>query len=139
MSVCASCRSIVAEAGRFCPNCGGALPAGGPTLDALDDRLFAAAVHRNKITGALSLWSAHNIEVDATGVGNAAGNRNGSRWYEISNLTGAPVLTQSGTLLPGPATMAGSDAASAGVRPSANTDGSTKRTRTRNKDMRGSV
>ncbi len=73
-------------------------PAAGPTLDALDDRLFAAAVHRNKITGQLSLWSAHNIEVDATGVASAAGNRNGSRWYQIINLSGIPGLTQSGTL-----------------------------------------
>ena len=68
------------------------------TLDAIDDRLFAAMIRKNKITGASSLWTAHNIEVDAAGVGNTSGNRNGSRWYQIDNLTTTPTLTQSGTL-----------------------------------------
>jgi uncharacterized membrane protein len=68
------------------------------TLDALDDRLFGAAMHRNKITGVSSLWTAHNIEVNSTGVAQTGGGRNGSRWYEIGNLTGTPTLLQSGTL-----------------------------------------
>jgi len=67
-------------------------------LDALDDRLFAAHVHKNKITGVSSLWTAHNIQVDSSGVANSSGGRNGSRWYEIQNLTTTPTLNQSGTL-----------------------------------------
>lgn len=73
-------------------------PAPGPTLDALDDRLFAAAIHKNKITGAKTLWTAHNIEVNSSGVGDTLGGRNGSRWYEIGNLTTSPTLVQAGTL-----------------------------------------
>jgi hypothetical protein len=73
-------------------------PAPGPLLDSLDDRLSEATIRRNKITGAQTLWTAHNIEVDDTGVANTAGNRNGSRWYEIGSLTGTPALVQTGTL-----------------------------------------
>jgi hypothetical protein len=67
-------------------------------LDSLDERLFAAAIHKNKITGSSTLWTAHNIEVDNSGVGTVGGGRNGSRWYEITNLTGIPTLNQAGTL-----------------------------------------
>jgi hypothetical protein len=67
-------------------------------LDALDDRLFAAAIHKNKTTGASSLWTAHNIEVNSSGVGTTGGGRNGSRWYELTNLTTTPALNQAGTL-----------------------------------------
>jgi PKD repeat protein len=67
-------------------------------LDALNDRLFAAALHKNKITGVSTLWTAHNFEVDTNGVAQAGGGRNGSRWYEIGNLTSTPSLIQSGTL-----------------------------------------
>ncbi len=67
-------------------------------LDALDDRLFAASIHKNKITGATSLWTAHNIGVNASGVASTHGVRNGSRWYEITNLDGTPTLSQAGTL-----------------------------------------
>jgi hypothetical protein len=70
-------------------------------LDSLDDRLFSATVRRNKITGEATLWTAHNIEVDASGVGVAGGGRNGSRWYEIGSLTTTPVLRQAGTLFDG--------------------------------------
>jgi hypothetical protein len=73
-------------------------PAPGPLLDGLDDRLSEAAVRRNKITGARTLWTAHNFEVDAAGLANAAGNRIGSRWYEIGDLDATPSLVQSGTL-----------------------------------------
>jgi hypothetical protein len=73
-------------------------PVPGPALDPVDDRLFAAAIHRNKITGTLTLWTAHNIKVDASGVGSSFGDRNGSRWYEIGSLTGTPTLVQAGTL-----------------------------------------
>jgi len=76
------------------------------TLDALDDRLFAAAIHNNKITGVSTLWTAHNIQVDTGGVACgppdpspcSGGGRNGSRWYQIGNLTGTPALLQSDTV-----------------------------------------
>ncbi len=68
------------------------------SLDALDDRLFAAMIHQNKITGAKSLWTAHNIEVNSSGIAAGGGGRNGSRWYEIINFTTVPTLNQSGTL-----------------------------------------
>lgn len=65
---------------------------GAGNLDHLDDRLFAAVARNGRI------WTAHNIEVDATGAGNTAGNRGGSRWYEIGNLDASPALVQSGTV-----------------------------------------
>lgn len=61
-------------------------------LDDLDDRLFCTRMHKG------SLWTAHNIEVDATGVASGTGGREGSRWYQITNLTATPKLAQSGTL-----------------------------------------
>ncbi|MEJ2697501.1 MAG: Ig domain-containing protein [Candidatus Sulfobium sp.] len=64
----------------------------GTKLDALDDRLFAAHLRDG------SLWTAHNIAVDSSGTGTPAGDRDGSRWYEIANLTGTPTLQQSGTV-----------------------------------------
>ena len=67
------------------------------TLDALDDRLFAAMMMKNKITGVNTLWTAHNIQVNTSGVGSGSGGRNGSRWYEIANMTTTPTLAQSGT------------------------------------------
>jgi uncharacterized repeat protein (TIGR01451 family) len=85
-------------------------PAPGETLDALDDRLYAAVVRRNKITGVSTLWTAHNLQVNASGVAIECGvpgvppyplcpnGRNGSRWYEIGTLTAIPSLVQSGTL-----------------------------------------
>ncbi len=78
-------------------------PAQGSTtqLDALDDRLFAASIHKNKISGTNSLWTAHNIQVDSSGGGCSTctgGARIGSRWYEITNLTTSPTLNQAGTL-----------------------------------------
>jgi hypothetical protein len=67
-------------------------------LDALDDRLFAARIHRNKLTGVSSLWTAHNIQVDAAGVASNQGGRDGARWYEIRGLDTTPTLFQAGTL-----------------------------------------
>jgi PKD repeat protein len=72
--------------------------AGVKKLDALNDRLFAAAMRRNKITGTNTLCTAHNLEVDSGGVAVAGGGRNGARWYEIGELTNTPVLIQAGTL-----------------------------------------
>jgi hypothetical protein len=67
-------------------------------LDALDDRLFAATIHKNKITGASTLWAAHNIGVSNLCVATTTNPRNGSRWYEFENLTTTPSLRQAGTL-----------------------------------------
>jgi PKD repeat protein len=67
-------------------------------LDPLDDRLFAAAIRKNKITGVSSLWTAHNIQVNTSGVASNSGGRNGSRWYEIGSLTATPAVIQTGTL-----------------------------------------
>ncbi len=46
-------------------------------LDAIDERLFAASIHTNAITGAKTLWTAHSIEVNSSGVGTVGGGRNG--------------------------------------------------------------
>ena len=70
----------------------------GKNLDTLDTRLFAAHIRKNKIAGTTSLWTAHNIKVTSAGAGSSSGDRNAARWYQISNLTTTPSLTQSGTL-----------------------------------------
>jgi len=76
------------------PTAGSAYP-----LEAWDDRLFAARVAVNRLTGERSLWTAHNILVDSTGVATTGGDRDGARWYEIKNLGAAPpLLAQTGTL-----------------------------------------
>ncbi len=67
-------------------------------LDALDDRIFAARIQKNEITGVSTLVAAHNIQVNTAGTGSSAGGRNGSRWYELGTLTATPALVQSGTL-----------------------------------------
>ena len=67
-------------------------------LDALDDRLFAAQIHKNRLTGVRSLWTAHNIQVNSSGTAVSSGGRNGSRWYQLDNLGTTPTLTQAGTL-----------------------------------------
>lgn len=77
---------------------------GGGAPDTLDDRLFAAKLCKNRLTGVTTLWTAHNFEVNASGVFNSTGNRNGSRWYQIGNLSTTPTLIQSGTLFDSAAT-----------------------------------
>lgn len=76
------------------------VPALGSTtpIDAIGNDLFNAQIHKNQLSGATSLWTAHNIEVNSSGVSTSGGGRNGSRWYEINNLTTTPMLNQSGTL-----------------------------------------
>ena len=61
-------------------------------LDGSDDRLYAAHLRNGR------LWTAHAIQVDATGAQSSTGGRNGTRWYEIQNLTATPALVQSGTV-----------------------------------------
>ena len=64
----------------------------GTPLDALDDRLYEARIRNGR------LWTAHNIQVDATGAADSKGGRDGARWYEIGTLSGTPTLIQSGTV-----------------------------------------
>ncbi len=75
-------------------------PALGSTapLDTLLDQLYNAVIHKNRLTGLSTLWCAHNITVNASGVGSSGGGRVGSRWYELQDLTTTPALRQSGTL-----------------------------------------
>ncbi len=73
-------------------------------LDASNTRLFAAMIMKNKITGVSSLWTAHTIQVNTSGVGSSTGGRNGCRWYEITNFNTTPTVAQSGTLFNNAAT-----------------------------------
>jgi Secretion system C-terminal sorting domain len=69
------------------------------TMDAIDDRLYAAMIRKNKITGVSSLWTAHTNAVNTSGISTSgAGVRNGARWYQIDNYTATPTITQSGTV-----------------------------------------
>jgi uncharacterized repeat protein (TIGR01451 family) len=61
-------------------------------LDALDDRLFAAVIRNGH------LWTAHNIQVNSSGVASSSGGRDGSRWYDLTNLDTTPTVVQSGTV-----------------------------------------
>ncbi len=70
-------------------------------ISTLGNRLHAAAIHKNKITGISSLWTAQDVETDATctpSTNVGAGRRIGARWYEIGSLTANPTITQFGTL-----------------------------------------
>jgi hypothetical protein len=75
------------------------VPAQGTTggLDALDDRLFEARIGEDP-NGDVSLWTAHNLLVNASGVASPGGNRSGARWYELGDLDTSPSLVQSGTM-----------------------------------------
>jgi hypothetical protein len=66
-------------------------------LDALDDRLFEAMIGRDP-NGTDTLWTAHNILVNSSGVGSSTGNRAAGRWYQLGTLDSTPSLVQSGTL-----------------------------------------
>jgi hypothetical protein len=67
-------------------------------LDALDDRFFEAMIAKGP-DGSDSLWTAHNILVNASGVGNSGGDRDAVRWYQLGDLSfDPPSLVQSGTL-----------------------------------------
>ena len=71
-------------------------PSGG--LDALDDRFFEAMIGRGP-DGTDTLWTAHNIRVNSSGVGTASGDRDGARWYQLGSLSSdPPSLIQSGTM-----------------------------------------
>ncbi|MEI6785473.1 MAG: hypothetical protein WCQ21_31660, partial [Verrucomicrobiota bacterium] len=72
----------------------GAVPCLGSTypLDDVDDRLFCANMHNGR------LWTVHNVQVNAAGIANATGGRDGARWYELKNMTTTPIVNQSGTV-----------------------------------------
>jgi hypothetical protein len=85
------------------PATGGSLAVpnlGGATLDALDDRLYAAVMRNGHV------FTAHAFSVTATGVAGTTQGREGCRWYELQNLTGTPSLVQSGTVFDPAATAA---------------------------------
>ena len=67
------------------------------SVDSLDDRMFYTRIYKNQTTGVRSLWTAHNIGVDASGVAGSSNNRTASRWYEIGDPFGTPTLVQAGT------------------------------------------
>ena len=67
------------------------------SVDSLDDRMFYTRIYKNQSTGVRSLWTAHNIGVDASGVAGSSNNRTASRWYEIGDPFGTPTLIQAGT------------------------------------------
>jgi hypothetical protein len=60
-------------------------------LDAIDDRLYAAMIRGGH------LWTAQTIYVNATGTTTSA-NRNGVRWYDLTNLAATPTVSQFGTI-----------------------------------------
>ena len=68
------------------------------TLDALDDRLFAATFRDG------TLWTAHDIGVNGSGVATSP-TRTAVRWYELTGIrTGqTPSIIQSGTIFDGAA------------------------------------
>lgn len=55
-----------------------------PTIEALDNRVYSAHLR------GLLLFTANTYRTDNTGNGNAAGDRNGIRWYALNNITGTP-------------------------------------------------
>ena len=69
----------------------------GGGLDALDDRLFEAMIGRDP-DGNVSLWTAHNIQMNSLGEGSGSGGRDGARWYQIGSLDSTPSLIQSGSV-----------------------------------------
>ncbi len=77
-----------------------AVPAQGSTvnIEPTNDRLFDARIRRDATTDIRSLWTAHAIQVNSSGVASNSGGRNGARWYQLRNYTTTPVLVQSGTL-----------------------------------------
>lgn len=73
-------------------------PGGVLALDGLDDRLLQAVIRGGR------LWTAHQVEVGASGVAASGGGRNGVRWYELQNLSTTPTVRQSGTVFDSAAT-----------------------------------
>lgn len=76
---------------------------GGSTLDAVDERPFAAMIKKNKITGVSTLWTANTSKVNSSGVASGTMNRDATMWYEIGTLTTTPTLLRSGSFFDGAA------------------------------------
>jgi hypothetical protein len=66
------------------------------TLDALDDRLFAATFRDGE------LWTAHDIGVNSSGIATSP-TRTAVRWYELTGIPSGqtPAIVQSGTIFDG--------------------------------------
>jgi len=72
-------------------------------IDPLDTRLLAASIHKNKLTGTSSLWTAHAVGVNESGNFVSDSNfekraRNSSRWYELGNIYETPTVSQLGNV-----------------------------------------
>ncbi|MGB8647832.1 MAG: hypothetical protein WCF84_21540 [Anaerolineae bacterium] len=70
-----------------------------PDLDTGDRRLYGASIHKNKISGASTLWTAETDRMNSTCTGVYGGSgqgNNGTLWYELNNLTTTPAVAQSG-------------------------------------------
>jgi hypothetical protein len=63
-------------------------------LDGGDDQITTAQLKKNRDTGVTSLWAAHTVGVDVTGSSAGTIDRNGTRWYEITNLASTPTIAQ---------------------------------------------
>jgi hypothetical protein len=98
----AATMSVIVPTTAYPPSPGAPVLGSNCPLDTAEDRLYAAQIKLNPLTGVRSLWTAHHIGVDSTGtVGTAAtwaADRVAVRWYEVSNLTTTPSLVQAGTL-----------------------------------------
>ncbi len=75
-------------------------------LDMGDTRLLEASIHKNKITGKSSLWTAHAVGsdqhgnfIDGSDSDYVAKARTVSRWYEVGNIYTNPVLSQLGNVI----------------------------------------
>ena len=66
------------------------------TLDALDDRLYAATFRDGE------LWTAHDIGVNSSGIATSP-TRTAVRWYELTGIPSGqtPAIVQSGTIFDG--------------------------------------
>jgi hypothetical protein len=83
-----------------------AVPALGSTnpLSAVDYRLMGAKICFDQINNRRNIWTAQHIQVNASGVADSFGGRNGVRWYEVQNLEAAASVRQAGTLFDSAAT-----------------------------------
>jgi hypothetical protein len=76
------------------------VPALGSTspLSPVDDRLMGAAFFYDKVSNRRDIWTAHHMEVNASGAADSNGNRNGVRWYQVQNMDTTPSIRQAGTM-----------------------------------------
>jgi hypothetical protein len=74
---------------------------GGVAIDGNDERLCAAMIKKNKITGVANLWVAQGTLLNNAGVGGPGGDRDGALWMEIGNLSTSPAILQGATLYDG--------------------------------------